>query len=144
MENELQQITKVIVYIDDILIPRGSKEEHLTLLNTVLKRLKETRMRFFFKCLSMNDSVVDVKGIHPIAEKVQAIQEAPEPKNVTELKSYVGFLRYYVHFQKIATVLAPLYRLLRSGVRWSWAQEQLKSRVTNIIKVMLNRKTSCI
>ena len=70
---------------------------------------------------------VDVKGIHPI-EEVKAIQEAPEPKNVAELKLHVGLLTYYAHFLlNIAAVLEPSYRLLRSGVGWLWAQEERAS-----------------
>ena len=32
--------------------------------------------------------VIDAEGLHPLPNKVHAIQQAPTPKNVTELKSY--------------------------------------------------------
>ena len=35
---------------------------------------------------------IDAQGLHPLPEKVQAIQEAPPPKNVLQLKSYLGLL----------------------------------------------------
>ena len=55
---------------------------------------------------------------------MKAIQEAPEPKKVTELKSNFGLLTYYARFvPNIATMLSLLYRLLHSGVSWAWAQE---------------------
>ena len=36
--------------------------------------------------------------IHPLPEKVEAIQEAPSPTCVTELKAYLGLLTYYGKF----------------------------------------------
>ena len=56
---------------------------------------------------------VDKDGIHPLTEKVQAVQKVPEPKNVTELKAYLGLLSYYWRFMpNLAHMKAPLYHLL--------------------------------
>ena len=41
---------------------------------------------------------IDAEGLHPVAEKVKAITEAPQPKNVWELKSYLGLLTYNSKF----------------------------------------------
>ena len=77
------------------------------------------------KCNFMAESVVflghriDEQGIHPVREKVRAIQEAPRHRNVSELKSYLGLLTYYSKFlPNMADVLAPLYTLLRKDVEW--------------------------
>ena len=57
--------------------------------------------------------VINAKGLHPLSKKVEDIQQAPTPKNVTELKSYLGLLTYYGKFlPNLATRLAPLYKLL--------------------------------
>ena len=86
------------------------------------------------KCKFMAPSVtylgyrIDAEGLHPLIEKVEAICEAPSPTNVSELKSYLGLLTYYSKFlPNMATVLAPLYRLLRKDVKWSWKQREVKS-----------------
>ena len=64
--------------------------------------------------------MVDEHGVHPVKEKVQAIREAPVPRNVPELKSYLGLLTYYSKFlPNMAKVLAPLYTLLRKDTGWS-------------------------
>lgn len=34
--------------------------------------------------------LIDAAGLHPLPEKVRAIQEVPTPRNVSELKSYLG------------------------------------------------------
>ncbi len=52
------------------------------------------------KCVFMAPSVsflgyqIDADGIHPLKDKVEAIEAAPTPTNVTELKSYLGILTY--------------------------------------------------
>ena len=64
---------------------------------------------------------IDAQGLHPVPEKVKAVQEAPKPRNVTELKSYLGLLSHYSKFlPNLSTVLAPLYKLLRRREKWQW------------------------
>jgi len=31
---------------------------------------------------------IDAHGLHPVADKVEAVQKAPQPRSVSELKSY--------------------------------------------------------
>ena len=62
-------------------------------------------------------------GLHPpMAGKVQAMNDAPSPRNITELKSYLGLLTYYRKFiPNMSTTLAPLApvnRLLCKDVEW--------------------------
>lgn len=71
--------------------------------------------------------LVDEKGVCPLPEKIQAIQQATVPTNLTELKSYIGLLSYYGKFLPwVATDLVPLYQLLNKDAGWEWtaAQEQ--------------------
>ena len=128
MENLLQGIPNVIVYIDDILVTGASEEEHLAVLSKVLSRLEEAGLRLKKrKCVFMATSVtflghkIDAQGLHPLESKVRAVQEAPTPRNVTELKAYLGLLTYYGKFlPNRSIVLAPLYNLLRAKVSWRW------------------------
>ena len=63
------------------------------------------------------------RGVHPIQDKVRAIQEAPAPKNVNELKAYLGLLNYYYKFlTKLSSEIAPLYALLRKDCKWKWTK----------------------
>jgi hypothetical protein len=69
--------------------------------------------------------VIDAQGLHPLPEKVEAIQQAPTPTNVAELKSYLGLLTYYGKFlPNLATHLAPLCKLLGKDVPWTWSRDQ--------------------
>ena len=130
MENLLRGIDKVVVYLDDILITGTSEEDHLSTLEKVLKRLQDARLRLKRnKCKFMLPSVsylgyqIDAEGLHPLPEKVAAVQSAPVPKSVTELKSFLGLLTYYSKFlPNLSTTLSPLYELLKSSTKWLWSR----------------------
>lgn len=86
------------------------------------------------KCQFMMEKVIycgqciSRDGVQPVKEKVEAISKAPEPKNVSQLKSFLGMLNFYHRYlPKVATVLAPLHQLLQKGVQWSWGAKQKKA-----------------
>ena len=55
---------------------------------------------------------------------MEAISKAPQPRNVQELRSYLGLLHYYGKFlPSLATLLHPLNALLKAGHKWAWTQE---------------------
>ena len=71
---------------------------------------------------------ISQNGVQPTEGKVQAITEAPVPRNVSELKAFLGLLNYYGKFlPSLPTVLHPLYSLLQKTSKWSWNKEQEKS-----------------
>ena len=135
MESLMQGLPGVTVYIDDILVAGTTEEEHLKRLEDVLTRLERAGLRAQkSKCQFMKASVtflghrVDVDGIHPLPEKVEAVVKAPTPRNLKELKSFLGLLSYYSKFlPNLSSVLAPLYRLLRKDARWKWSVEEEKA-----------------
>ncbi|KAI7797170.1 hypothetical protein IRJ41_014565, partial [Triplophysa rosa] len=134
MEGLLQGIPGVVVYLDDILVTGGNLVNHLKTLENVLMKLKEAGLRLKRgKFVFLADEVeylghrVDAQGLHPTGTKVKAIDEAPEPKNVTELKVYLGLLNYYNKFlPNLATLLAPLHLLLRKDTQWTWKNHNKK------------------
>ena len=86
------------------------------------------------KCRVLQSSVeflghrVDAEGIHPLESKLKAIVQAPAPKNVQELRSFLGLINYYSKFIcNAATILGPLNALLRKEADWSWTQECQRS-----------------
>ena len=135
MESLLQGIAHVTVYIDDILITGETESDHLQSLEEVLKRLvkaglrvKKHKCKFMAPSVAYLGHVIDAEGLHPLPDKVQAVQQAPTPRSVTELKSYLGLLTYYGKFlPNLATHLAPLYKLLGTKVKWKWTSKQDKA-----------------
>ena len=73
------------------------------------------------KCILATTSV-EYLGLHPSPAKVRAIQEAPAPTNVTELRAFLGLVNYYL--PNLSTILFPLHQLLCNGAKWSWNQNQ--------------------
>lgn len=137
LENVVQGIPNVLVRVDDVLITGRTRAEHLKTLSIVLERFKKVGIRLKKrKCTFLAQEVVylgfkiNKDGIKPVESKVEAIDKAPRPTNVSELKAYLGMLTYYNRFlPNLSTLLHPLYSLLQSKVKWSWGKEQEKSFV---------------
>ncbi|KAL5463984.1 hypothetical protein EMCRGX_G032937, partial [Ephydatia muelleri] len=131
MDIILQGMKHVMCYIDDILVTGSTEKEHFTQLEEVLKRLQHHGLKVKKdKCALFQDSVqylghkIDASGIHTTDSKVEAVKNAPAPKNVQELRSFLGLLHYYGRFiQQLSTLLQPLNELLKSNRRWNWTSE---------------------
>ena len=77
------------------------------------------------ECLGHN---ISSRCLHPKAEKVKALNKAPTPTNVSQLKSFLGLLNYYNKFlPSVPTTLTPLYKLLQAMVPWTWGAAQQKA-----------------
>ena len=132
METLLQGISHVSVYIDDILVTGETENDHLQTLERVLERLakaglraKRNKCKFLVPSVDYLGYVIDAQGLRPHPDKVLAVQQAPMPLNVTQLKSYLGLLSYYGKFlPNLSTLLVPLYQLLGKDVPWKWSSEQ--------------------
>lgn len=128
IENLVKDIPNVVVYLDDILISGENEVAHLRNVDAVLSRLREAGLRLKKDkcCFQVKEVVylghkIDSEGVHPLEQKIEAIQKVPEPKSVTELQAYLGLLNYYHGFlPQISTVLAPLHELLQKGHVWRW------------------------
>ena len=84
--------------------------------------------------------IVDKDGLHTCKNKVETIEKAPAPKNVTELRSYLGLLNFYGKFlRNLSSILAPLHQLLKKDAKWVWKGNQ--QRAFNKTKEMLQSAT---
>ena len=135
MDTVLRGIPRVICYIDDILVTGTTREEHLSNLEQVLARLQKHGLRFNKpKCKYLKPSVnylgliVNAEGVHTSDEKIRAVIEVPQPRNVKELRSFLGMMNYYRKFiPNLATVLKPLTSLLQLSTRWHWSTQCAKA-----------------
>ena len=125
----LQGIPGAMCYINDILVTGVSDVEHLQRLEEVLCRLQANGIRMKCKkCLFLQNAVeylghrVDAEGIRALPEKIEAIERAPLPRNIQQLRSFLGLLSYYQKFlPNLATILHPLHDLLLKGKKWVWS-----------------------
>ena len=72
-------------------------------------RLNKEKSEFLATSVVYLGHKIDAKGLHPTADKVDAISRAPTPKNCTELKEYLDLPNYCNKFiPNLATELHSL------------------------------------
>ena len=115
---------------DDILVHGKTKAEHDESLRKTLKRLQEKGAKLNReKCkLSVNKltffgHVFSDKGISVGPEKIKSIVDTDPPKNVAEVRSFLGMTQYVSRFiPQYATLTEPLRRLTKQDVPWKWSE----------------------
>ena len=135
MDTILQGVPGVVCYIDDILVTGETDSEHLRNLELVLLRLKKhgvklkrSKCRFMQKSVEYLGHRLDSEGQHPTDEKLRAVIDAPTPRNVQQLRSFLGLLNYYSKFvPNLASILYPLNQLLQKDRKWSWSSDCAKA-----------------
>uniref|UniRef100_A0A8C1M8Q9 ribonuclease H n=1 Tax=Cyprinus carpio TaxID=7962 RepID=A0A8C1M8Q9_CYPCA len=126
MDQILSDLNGVQCYLNDLLITGKDDEDHLRNLNTTLQRLKENglwvkkdKCEFFQPTIEYLGHVTDSTGLHTASSKVKAIVDAPSPKKVSQLRSFLGLLTYYAKFMpNLASRLRPLHELLNKSKQW--------------------------
>ncbi|GBG78582.1 hypothetical protein CBR_g27807 [Chara braunii] len=109
----------VLIYLDDILVYSRTLDEHLVHLRAVLDRLRAAKYKanrdkceFAEHELAYLGHYVTPKGIRPLADKIQAIVDWPEPRCTTGVRSFMGLAGYYQRFvESYSKVAASLSRL---------------------------------
>jgi len=72
--------------------------------------------------------VIGPKGIEMEEEKVDRVLSWPEPKNVKDVRKFLGLANYYRRFIKdFAQVARSINILTRKDVKWQWGVEQQKA-----------------
>ena len=128
MDTILQGVLNVICYIDDILVSGRSYSEHLNSLEQVLRRLsaegitvKLSKCSFLTKHFEYLGHIVDQLGIRSSDKKIQAIVNTPTPRNVQQLRSFLGLVNYYGKFvNNLASILHPFKQSLKTNAKWEW------------------------
>ena len=135
LETLLAGIEGLMIWLDDILVSGPDKATHDSRLNEVLGRLSDAGLRLHpGKCTFHQSEIeylgfkVNAEGRSPLPSKVEAIRNAADPKDVSEVRSFVGKLGFYEHFLcNRARALEPLYKLIRDGAEWVWGEAEKKA-----------------
>lgn len=135
-----------IVYMDDILIPASSYEEGLIRLEEVLKllsqnglTLKLSKCNFFFNSIDYLGYEVSSEGIRPGSVKTKAISEFTPPRNVHEVRRFLGLASFFRRFVRgFAVIARPLTALLKKDSPWRWGNEESEA-FDNLKRALVER-----
>ena len=149
-DNLVYGILYVAAYLDDVIVPGWTKEEHLQNFKQVLAALNEYGMKlrldkceFFRQQVTYMGHVISADCLKPSEERVNAIVKIPTPDNVKQLESFIGKLNYYGKFlPSFSTICASLNRLRRQDVECDWSAEY--DQAFRQLKEMLAQKTRLV
>ncbi|GAB1865875.1 Reverse ribonuclease integrase [Camponotus japonicus] len=119
-------------YLDDIVVVTRTFEEHLSWLKRVLDRIREAgltinpeKSKFCRSQVKYLGFLIQQEGLKVDPDKTAPIVEYPPPRNIKQLRRFIGMASWYRRFiPQCATLLEPLTRLLRKGFSWEWGDEQ--------------------
>jgi hypothetical protein len=134
----------VLVFMDDILIYSRTIEDHVKLLEKVFTILRAQKFYIkMSKCIFAQREVeylghvISGKGVATESAKIQAVQQWPTPRNLKELRGFLGLTGYYRKFiMHYGIISKPLSDLLKKSVPFVWtsdtekAFQQLKGALT--------------
>ncbi|UYV76936.1 K02A2.6-like, partial [Cordylochernes scorpioides] len=124
-----------LCYLDDTVVYAPTFEEHLRRLQLVLRCIQKAGLSLNHKkCLfgsrriNILGHLVDANGIHPDPDKVEAVSKFPRPKNISELRSFLGLCSYYRRFiENFADKARSLHDLLKAEKQLYWDAAQEKA-----------------
>ncbi|GFW19288.1 retrovirus-related Pol polyprotein from transposon 412 [Trichonephila clavipes] len=94
-----QGMDGVKVFMDDARITGSDEISHFTALEEFFKKCREhglklnlNKSKFFQNEINFLGHRIDSKGLHKTDEKISAVVNSPVPRNVHEVKSFLGFL----------------------------------------------------
>jgi len=115
-----------LIYLDDVIVISPDFPTHVSRLREVFDRLRAAGLKLKpSKCALLQPEVTylgHVVGRDRVTtdpEKVQAVNEWAVPRDLPELRAFLGLVRYYRQYiPGFAGVAQPLKRLTAKGVRW--------------------------
>ena len=126
MSKCLAGLQGVDAYYDDIVIHHNTWENYIETLRKVLERLEAAKLtvnlaksEFGAATVKYREHTVGYGSVKPSEAKTQDIQALPIPKNVRELRRFLGMAGYYWRFCKnFSGKPAPLTDLLKKRVKF--------------------------
>jgi hypothetical protein len=121
----------VVVFIDDILIYSSTAEEHEQHFRVVLEKLRQNQLYakfnkcdFWLKEVAFLGHVLTAEGVVVDTAKIEAVKEWEQPRNVIDIRSFLGLAGYYRRFiENFSKIAEPMTNLLKKTNEFEWTPE---------------------
>lgn len=128
----LSDLDGVVSMMDDVLVHGRTKEEHDSRLLKVLGVLQQNNVtlnkdkcQFGVQKVKFLGQLIDKGTVRADHGKIEAVKRLPPPKDVTELRRFLGMVNHLAKFvPNLATKTKPLRDLLSTKNQWLWEVQQ--------------------
>ena len=132
-----------LVYLDDIIVYSKSSSEHIDNLSQVFYCLRNAGLKINpQKCSLFKDQViflghvVSARDIATDPSKLESVTNWPTPKNVKQVRGFIGLCSYYRKYIKsFADIARPLHQLTEVNRKFEWTETCKKA--FNTLKTVL-------
>ncbi|PIO54721.1 reverse transcriptase, partial [Teladorsagia circumcincta] len=128
MDTMIAGLDGTAAYLDDIIVTGKTINEHNARLEAVLRRVHDYGFRVRLeKCSFLQTEIrylgfiVNAKGRQPDPAKIEAMHNMPPPKDVSQLRAFLGLVNFYGNFVKnLHNLRVPLDALTKKDVTFLW------------------------
>jgi len=107
---------KVVAFMDNVSVETETEEGHDEIVEEILRRLEENNLYikpekcvWKVKKIGFLKVIIGPNGIEMEAEKVDGVLNWPQPKNMKDVRKFLGLANYYRRFIKdFAQVARPM------------------------------------
>ena len=131
MQQILEGIDDAVCHMDDVLIWGASQAEHDERLRKTLSRLQSAGVTLNDKCefskskIKFLGQIIESAGVSPDPDKVSAVKSMKEPRNVSEVRRFLGMTNHLGKFMPhLAEKTHPLRELIKKSNMWTWGPQQ--------------------
>ena len=118
----------VVIYLDDILIYLNNMSKHHWYIKEVLKHLhkaslyaKAEKCKFYSESVEYLGYILSPSGLTMSDDKVNIIQDWPEPKKVKDIQFFLGFANFYHWFIfNYLDIVILLICLIWKNISWKF------------------------
>ena len=120
-----------LVYLDDIVVFSSSFQEQIERLQEIFNRLIEANLKLKPKKFTLMQKkilylghIISEDGIETDPNKTEVVKNWPTPKNIKELRSFLGMCSYYRRFvSNFSHIASPLHALTKQNSTFDWSSK---------------------
>ncbi|MCO5606112.1 hypothetical protein L7F22_060299 [Adiantum nelumboides] len=120
------------VFFDNVIIYSKTIEEHKEHLKVIFQALRDNKLyvnqkksEFFLQEIQYLGHIISKNGIRMDPAKLEVIKDWPNPRNLHEVRSFIGMCTYYRRFiEKFSLIADPLHDLTKKNVKYVWTEKR--------------------